>query len=218
MQAVRIGTDFAMWRPLFAGLCALSLMAAADVAKATPQIGSTLPINLSPGEQVTVLEREGGGWGVVAVRPVTGPPEVAGASPNATREYMAETAPHQNFGAPEGTVRFSLWADPHEGAWLKMENNLGRTIIYSAQLFTPGDDTPHPTCTICSVANGTGRYEIWPDDIAAVRITGFYRVEPGAEVCGNPENGAVSAPPPTGPGASEPGADGKSFGQSKAGA
>lgn len=208
MQAVSLVGGAVMSKMLFAGLAALSLLAAAGVAQATPAIGSTLPITLSPGEQVTVIEREGGGWGVVAVRPVSGPPEVPGASHSATREYMAEGAPPQSFGAPEGTVRFSMWSDSRAGAWLKMENNLGRTIIYSAQLFIPGDDTAHPT-TICSVANGTGRYEIWPDAIAAIRITGFYPVEPGREVCGNPESGEVSAPPPTGPGPAGPGPGGK---------
>ena len=46
-------------------------------------------------------------------------------------------------------------------------------------------------------------YELWPDDVTAIRITGFYRAPPGGRVCGNPERGDIGAPPPTVP---EPGA------------
>ena len=171
---------------------------AAATAQASPAVGSGLPVTLSPRDQVTLMPRSNGDYGVVQVRPVVGEPEAAAPAPDATQEYMIESRRPQSFTAPEGTVRFSFWAEGPRGAWLKLENNLGRSIIYSAELIRRGETRGEAT-TICSVSSGQGRYEIWPDDLVAIRITGFYPVSPGTEVCGYPERGDLSAPPPTAP-------------------
>jgi hypothetical protein len=162
-------------------------------------VGDGLPDSLSPGEQVTLSDRGGGAYGVVQVRPLTTEPEASPAPRDATEEYMMSSPDnrHPAMTAPEGTVRFSLWANPQEGARLKLENNLGRNIIYSAELVRRGARAPEAT-TICSVADGSAAYELWPDDVTAIRITGFYSVPPGTgQVCGYPERGELSAPPPT---------------------
>ena len=183
-------------------LIALCLMAgtlaASPAAQASPPVGSGLPVTLSPRDQVTLIPRANGDYGVVQVRPVAGEPEAVDPSWNATQEYMVDSHRPQTFTAPEGTVRFSFWAEGARGAWLKLENNLGRPIIYSAELVRRGQTRSEPT-TICSVASGQGRYEIWAEDLTAIRITGFYAVTPGSEVCGYPERGELSAPPPTAP-------------------
>lgn len=177
---------------LAAGLCL------AGPAQASPAVGSGLPVTLSPRDQVTLVPRANGDYGVVQVRPVVGEPEADGPDQNATQEYMVDSHRRQTFTAPEGSVRFSFWAEGSRGAWLKLENNLGRPIIYSAQLVRRGQTRGDAT-TICSVPDGEGRYEIWPDDLVAIRITGFYAVAPGSTVCGYPERGELSAPPPTAP-------------------
>ena len=94
-----------------------------------------------------------------------------------------------------GTVRFVLWTNPRDGARLKFENNSSRPLIFSAELVIRGHPRPEPT-TICSVLPGRVGYELWPDNITAIRITGFYPAPASGQVCGNPENGDIGAPPP----------------------
>ena len=181
------------WRSIFTALC---LLACAAPANASPAQGSGLPLVISPNDQVTVTHRDDGAYVVVDVRPTTRQPEMPPAPRGATEEGMMAHDQPQYFGAPEGTARFTLWATPQEGARLKLENNLGRPIIYSAEIVRRGHDRGDAT-SICSVSNNMSAYEAWPDDIVAIRITGFYPVEPGGRVCGYPERGELSAPPPT---------------------
>jgi hypothetical protein len=181
---------------LVAALGALSLLASAGAAAATPARGSGLPLVISPSDQVTVTRRDDGSWTVVDVRPTARTPETPAAPRGLPEEAMIAHDQPVHFGAPEGTVRFTLWATPQEGARLKLENNSGAAIIYSAEIVRRGQPRGDPT-TICSVNNGTAAYEVWPDDIVAIRVTGFYPVAPGGRVCGYPERGDLSAPPPT---------------------
>lgn len=181
------------WLSIFT---ALSLLTLAAPANASPTRGSGLPLVISPNDQVTVTRRDDGAYVVVDVRPTTRQPEMPPAPRGATEEGMMAHDQPQYFGAPEGAARFTLWATPQEGARLKLENNLGGPIIYSAEIVRRGQTRGDPT-TICSVSNGQSAYEAWPDDVVAIRITGFYPAPQAGRVCGYPERGELSAPPPT---------------------
>jgi hypothetical protein len=184
-----------------AALAAMGLVLVAAPAAASPRVGDTVPLTLSPHDEVTVMPRDRGGWGVIFVRPTDIEPEIPPAARDATTETMRPTERPIRFTAPEGNVRFTFWSNPREGAWLKIENNVGRPIIYSAEIAVRGQAGFHAT-SICSVGQGMATYELWPDDITALRITGFYPAPSDRRVCGHPERGEIGAPPPTAP---EPG-------------
>src|SRR5689334_25012092 len=128
-----------------AALMTLALVASGTAARATPVVGAGVPIVLTDGDSVTV----GHGVIVTAVGRATYAPEVPPADPNATSEYMSHADRPPTMTAPTGTVRFTLWANAREGARLKMENNTGRPLIYSAQIVIAGHGA-QPT-SICSV-------------------------------------------------------------------
>ena len=176
------------------GAMALAAVALAAPAGATPAVGSGVPIVLTNGDQVTVNSRRQ----VATVVRTTAQPEVPPADRNATSEFMQHADRPPTMAAPTGAVRFTLWTNPREGARLKMENNSGVALIYSAEIVIAGNPRPQPT-SICSIQPGHAGYELWSDPITAIRITGFYPAPAGNQVCGNAERGNTGAPPPNAP-------------------
>jgi hypothetical protein len=177
------------------GVLALGLAIAAPPAGwAAPALGSAVPFAIAPGEQVTL------GPGDRLDLTVSGVAQ-APAAPEGQPAPRGETSEHMLFGpltfrtAP-GTLTFTLWDDAANGARLKLENGLDRAIIYAAEIVFRSTGRSTET-TICSVSGGQAAVESWPDDLAAVRITGLYDAPPGDKVCGYAARGELSAPPST---------------------
>jgi hypothetical protein len=159
-----------------------------------PAVGSGFPQTLPARGKVVVDYGSDGRFSVSAVGAMTAAFPSRTATKLATREHMLPPEPAV-FTAHDDTLVFSLWSDAQDGARLKLENGLVRPLIYSAVVVY--DDGEEAATTICSVASRSLRVELWPDDLKAVRITGIYDVRPGATVCGYPERGELSEPPPT---------------------
>ena len=183
-----------MLKSAFVSVAALIALVSASGSFASPAVGSRPPLTLTPQTQVTV--RTDDGFRVTYVRPASGAPEARAPSRTATTDHMTTLPGRVSFGAAPGTVRFTLWANPSYGAHLKVENNTGRALIYSARIVTASAPRGIAT-TICSVRQGTVGYESWPDTISAIIITGFYPAPANAQVCGYPERGQIGAPPPS---------------------
>jgi hypothetical protein len=177
------------------GVLALTLgLAVPLTAGAGPPVGSPLPFTIQPGEQVTLGPGDRFDLKVSGVAPAPDEAEGTPAPRGATSEHLIATP--LSFGAAQGTLRFTLWDDAENGARLKLENGLDRAVIYSAEIVYRDTGRVEET-TICSVDAGRPALESWPNDLAAVRITGLYNAPAGGQVCGYAARDQLSAPPPS---------------------
>jgi hypothetical protein len=192
MQA-RAAREFAASRaPAAVLLCGALLIPHA--AHAAPAVGATVPFAIAPGETVTLGPGAGLDLRVSAAGEAPAAPEGPAAPKNQTAEHMLSVP--LTFGAAPGTLRFTFWDDADNGARLKLENGLPRGVIYAAEIVYRSNGKVEET-TICSVSAGRPAVESWPDDLAAIRITGLYDAPPGGQVWGYAARGQLSTPPST---------------------
>jgi hypothetical protein len=189
----------AIWRVagprLLVGALALGLALGAPLAaRAAPPLGTPVPFAIAPGEKVTLGPGDGLSLSVSGVAPAPAEPEGQPAPRGEASEHMLFGP--LTFRTAPGTLTFTLWDDGANGARLKLENGLDRGVIYSAEIVFRSNGQSTET-TICSVAAGHAGEESWPDDLAAIRITGLYDAPPGGQVCGYAARGQLSAPPST---------------------
>jgi hypothetical protein len=179
--------------PLVAAVLALGAVGWGCAASAAT-VGAGAPFTIAPGEQVTLGPGSGLNLTVSSIAAAPGEAEGPPAPKGADTEHMMSV--RLSYNAAPGTLVFTLWDDPANGARLKLENGLDHTVIYAAQITLRSDGRTIAT-TICSTPSGKPELESWVDDLASITITGVYYAPNDRQVCGYADRDELSSPPPT---------------------